>query len=279
MANTFDPEGGLIVTSPKLTGDDVRIAQRTLLKNVFEEDFLESDVDGIWGLEEKRATLRAKEAIGYRPSQIGPAYGSILHGYLTGEEKIDAAMRERRQEYLRDERAGPPKARRKGCARGGRHEGAARRIQRDEVRRVVRDQRRLLVRHLRQLVLRQGRLGGRLPARKAALVLPYGDGPGRRARRRPRPDPRSRARGHRSLPVRRRRQRRPHRDLPRQDRFGHVQGDRGQHVYHLRQQRRRRDDSGSLHEPGVPSEPAAAWGSCASSTSFRGGRPASIMSP
>jgi len=99
----FDPEHPLAVSSPHLTGQDVRLAQKALKHNPF-DDFLQGEVDGDWGPECGRATLRAKEALGYRRSLWSPTYGATLHSYLTGAEQLTDAMKERRQRFIMDER-------------------------------------------------------------------------------------------------------------------------------------------------------------------------------
>lgn len=99
----FDAEHPLAVTSPHLSGQDVRIAQRALKNNPF-DDFLQGEVDNDWGPECGRATLRAKEALGYTRSLWKPTYGARLHSYLTGAEQLTAGMKERRQRFLLDER-------------------------------------------------------------------------------------------------------------------------------------------------------------------------------
>jgi hypothetical protein len=99
----FDAARPLAVTSPHLSGHNVRIAQRALKNNPF-DDFLQGEVDDDWGPECGRATLRAKEALGYTRSLWKPTYGSTLHSYLTGAEQLTAGMKERRQRFLLDER-------------------------------------------------------------------------------------------------------------------------------------------------------------------------------
>jgi hypothetical protein len=99
----FDPEHPLAVTSPHLGGQDVRLAQKALKHNPF-DDFLQGDVDDDWGSECGRATLRAKEAIGYRRSLWNPTYDARLHSYLTGAEQLTEAMKGRRQRFIMDER-------------------------------------------------------------------------------------------------------------------------------------------------------------------------------
>jgi CHAP domain len=101
-AAVFDPERALAVTTPRLTGQDVRLAQRALKHNRF-DDFLQGEVDDDWGPECRRATLRAKEAIGYRRTLWTPTYGATLHSYLMGEE-LTNAMKERRERFILDER-------------------------------------------------------------------------------------------------------------------------------------------------------------------------------
>lgn len=99
----FDAARPLAVSSPHLSGHNVRIAQRALKNNPF-DDFLQGEPDDDWGPECGRATLRAKEALGYRRVAWKPTYGGTLHSYLTGAEPLTGAMKERRQRFLLDER-------------------------------------------------------------------------------------------------------------------------------------------------------------------------------
>lgn len=93
----------LVVTSPLTVSPEAKDAQRHLKNNAF-DDFLEGPVDNVWGPECRRATLRAKRALGYSRRSIQPGYGSALDAYLSGSRPLTAAMKERRRDFLQDQR-------------------------------------------------------------------------------------------------------------------------------------------------------------------------------
>lgn len=93
----------LVVTTPLTVSDEAKEAQQLLKNNRF-DDFLEGPADRTWGPECRRATLRAKKALGYGPvAARNPTFGSGLEAYLKGRE-LTAKMKARRADYLADQR-------------------------------------------------------------------------------------------------------------------------------------------------------------------------------
>lgn len=79
----------LQVTTPYMSGRDVKTAQGRLKKNVFKQDFMQgSPVDGQYGPATGRACIRAKYWLGYLGSDQRPTYGEALDNFLTGKTRL-----------------------------------------------------------------------------------------------------------------------------------------------------------------------------------------------
>jgi hypothetical protein len=89
----------LIVTSPMMTGTDVRIAQAALIKNPF-RNFEPGGVDGQWGNDSFAATRRAQYWLGRSTSATNGVYREALHLQLTGKRGLTTLQRLRRKRRL-----------------------------------------------------------------------------------------------------------------------------------------------------------------------------------
>ena len=88
----------LSVTSPYTAGAMVSHAQKVLNgNNVFNRDFLQGAVDGVFGEETGRACIRAKYWLGYPTAALDPTYGEKVDGYLHGLEQPTRDMMVRRE--------------------------------------------------------------------------------------------------------------------------------------------------------------------------------------
>src|SRR5262245_41704280 len=97
----------LQITSPPMTGPDVRRAQQHLQKNVFNQDFLQGAVDGVFGPESGRACRRAKYWLGYLAKDQTPTYGDFLNTFLTIKSRLPANQLKLRQTRLKQAAAIP----------------------------------------------------------------------------------------------------------------------------------------------------------------------------
>lgn len=97
----------LQITSPPMTGADVKRAQQRLVKNKFAANFLQGDIDGVFGPETGRGCRRAKYWLGYLAKDQLPVYGDTLDGYLTGKTKLPANQLRLRQARLKAATAVP----------------------------------------------------------------------------------------------------------------------------------------------------------------------------
>lgn len=99
----------LVVTTPLTESDEAREAQKLLKSNRF-DDFLEGPVDRVWGPECRRATLRAKKALGYTPeAAANPVFGKLIKAFLEGRELTDE-MKARRRAFLENQKVSIRKA-------------------------------------------------------------------------------------------------------------------------------------------------------------------------
>ena len=96
----------LEVTSPLVTGEDVRKAQRALKKNEF-GSFYGGKIDGQYGEISGNATKDAKFWLGYESAKCTSAYGQSLHRVLIDEAELTDAQKARRKER----KAKPPASR------------------------------------------------------------------------------------------------------------------------------------------------------------------------
>lgn len=91
----------LTLTSPETRGEQVVRAQRRLDgDNVFRGDWLQSPVDGVFGLATSRACKRAKYWLGYTTARQTGSYGAELAAYLSGSKPLPLLYRQRRRARL-----------------------------------------------------------------------------------------------------------------------------------------------------------------------------------
>ena len=82
----------LRLASPLMRGDDVRRAQRALIRR----GFLGRDgADGVYGPVSANAAKAAKWSLGYAKKNVDERYGDVLLAYLEGRRKPTRAMRVR----------------------------------------------------------------------------------------------------------------------------------------------------------------------------------------
>lgn len=81
----------LSLTSPPMTGSDVKSAQK-LLNN---HGYWAGTVDGTFGEQTARACSQAKYLLGYALKSVKPTFGEDLSMYLTGEAKPSIIMKQR----------------------------------------------------------------------------------------------------------------------------------------------------------------------------------------
>jgi hypothetical protein len=79
----------LRLASPYMRGDDVRAAQRVLMRRGY---LPASAVDGVYGPVTANAAKRAKWDIGYKRGNVNATYGRVLHAYLSGARKPSRVM-------------------------------------------------------------------------------------------------------------------------------------------------------------------------------------------
>lgn len=94
----------LHLTSPLVSGPDVKAAQKLLSDNVFGQDFAPGKIDGQYGEATMRAVKRAKFWLGY-PVPDG-SYGEQLANFLTGT-KLPVAFKRRRVKRIKQGKATP----------------------------------------------------------------------------------------------------------------------------------------------------------------------------
>jgi peptidoglycan hydrolase-like protein with peptidoglycan-binding domain len=86
----------LTVTSPMMTGADVRAAQKALQKNPF-GSYYKGEIDGEYGPLTSSASKDAKFWLGYQGMNVRPGYGEALHELLTGKADLSDPMQARRK--------------------------------------------------------------------------------------------------------------------------------------------------------------------------------------
>jgi len=91
----------LALVSPHMKGPEVTQAQKLLRKNVFEQDYLQGEIDGEFGTETMRACKRAKYWLGYGDGNQSGAYGGYLADYLSGKRQLGKDMKLRRKARLK----------------------------------------------------------------------------------------------------------------------------------------------------------------------------------
>ena len=83
----------LMLSTPQEHGQRVKDAQYLLAgNNAFKESFHPGPVDGVMGIQVAGAIWRAKWYLGYPKSEVDKAMGQTLYEYLTGKQKLNAAM-------------------------------------------------------------------------------------------------------------------------------------------------------------------------------------------
>src|ERR1051325_1886841 len=94
----------LHLVSPLAHGEDVRVAQKLLVANVFGQDFQPGPIDGQFGQQTARACIRAKYWLGYPVAKQKPTFGDELARYLQGTELPVGfqQLREERQNGAKD---------------------------------------------------------------------------------------------------------------------------------------------------------------------------------
>jgi len=98
----------LILTTPFMTGPDVRSAEKLLHDNPF-GNFAPGGTLATYDLETAQATWRAKHFLGYPKDQVDVNFGPQLRKYLAGDEKLPAAYRARRTKRLSSHKFQQPK--------------------------------------------------------------------------------------------------------------------------------------------------------------------------
>ena len=96
----------LSVTSPKMTGTDVKAAQKALARSKY-GSFYRGEIDGEFGPLTSSASKDAKFWLGYEALNVRPGYGEALHEILRGEVELTNPMEKRRKARL----ARPPEKR------------------------------------------------------------------------------------------------------------------------------------------------------------------------
>jgi hypothetical protein len=97
----------LILTTPFMTGPDVKAAEDLLRNNRF-GNFAPGGLAGTYDLETAQATWRAKHFLGYPEADINVNFGPALKAYLDGSEKLPAAYRARRIKRISSHRFKTP---------------------------------------------------------------------------------------------------------------------------------------------------------------------------
>jgi peptidoglycan hydrolase-like protein with peptidoglycan-binding domain len=98
------------LTSPLITGPEVRSAQQLLQKNPWKQDYLQDDVDGVFGPATARACKRAKYWLGFTPAHMKPTFGPDLRGLLDQTTPLPPLYRTRREERLKKTNTLPARA-------------------------------------------------------------------------------------------------------------------------------------------------------------------------
>jgi hypothetical protein len=98
------------LTTPMITGPEVRAAQELLQKNPWKQDYLQDDVDGEFGPATARACKRAKYWLGFLPAHMKPTFGPDLRKLLDQTTPLPPLYRTRRGERLKTENTLPAKA-------------------------------------------------------------------------------------------------------------------------------------------------------------------------
>lgn len=94
----------LVLTSPPTQGREVREAQRLLKDNVFETNYLDDEVDGVYNLATARSSKRAKRyGAGYELEDIDPGFGETIAGILAGDIKLTDAQKRRKADRAEDQ--------------------------------------------------------------------------------------------------------------------------------------------------------------------------------
>jgi hypothetical protein len=89
-----------------MKGKDVETAQRLLSHNVFNQDYLQGEVDGQFGPESARGCKRAKYWLGWTDDKLG-TYGEPLHLQLQGKRELTKAQKARRAARLKKAKETP----------------------------------------------------------------------------------------------------------------------------------------------------------------------------
>lgn len=94
----------LMLTSPRLTGEDVGRAQFILNgNNVYQQDYLQGPIDHVWGELSSQAAYRARYWTGASLADLAKyqgRYGDVLDGILTGRIEPTPAMKTLRTKRL-----------------------------------------------------------------------------------------------------------------------------------------------------------------------------------
>lgn len=98
------------LTTPMITGPEVRAAQQLLEKNPWKQDYLQDDVDGEFGPATARACKRAKYWLGFMPAHMKPTFGPDLRKLLDQTAPLPPLYRERREQRMKTENTLPAKA-------------------------------------------------------------------------------------------------------------------------------------------------------------------------
>jgi hypothetical protein len=94
-----------------MRGTQVTSAQKLLVKNVFNTDFLMDEVDGECGPATARGFTRAKYWAGYPEKYIVPTFGDKLNNILRGKDELPPEYKRRRAQRLKAAEAKPISAR------------------------------------------------------------------------------------------------------------------------------------------------------------------------
>jgi hypothetical protein len=84
----------LRLTSPPMTGEDVKRAQYVMNNNVFEARYYQGDLDGVYGEVSAQGAYRAHYWLGFTLEDLntlGKRYGEVLDNLLTGKTPLDKA--------------------------------------------------------------------------------------------------------------------------------------------------------------------------------------------
>jgi hypothetical protein len=98
------------LTTPMITGPEVRSAQQLLQKNPWGQDYLQDEVDGEFGPATARACKRAKYWLGFMPAHMKPTFGPDLRRLLDKTTPLPPLYRTRREERSKRENSLPAEA-------------------------------------------------------------------------------------------------------------------------------------------------------------------------